>query len=166
MRMRGGMTAMAGVATIIGGLALSTPVLADQWKAVGFFGWFGVGKVMEVEKGHYYWTGEFSGTFQSDKGAGALFNMSGVRCPAYNDINLNTGKSTAGGYCVIKDANGDQATLVWTLPSGPVGRLSGSFTFTSGTGKYEGIKGTYPFVAVTEVNWPDGAVTGYAIWNR
>jgi hypothetical protein len=166
MRMRGGMTAMASVATMIGGLALSTPALADQWKAVGFFGWFGVGKVMEVEKGHYYWTGEFSGTFQNDKGPGSAFHMSGVRCPAYNDMNFNTGKGNSGGYCVIKDANGDQATLVWTIPPGPVGKGPGTFTFISGTGKYEGIKGTYPFVGVTEVNWADGMATGYSTWNR
>ncbi len=154
-----------GALLLAAGMTVSGTAAADQWKAVGFFGWFGVGKVMEVEKGHYYWTGEFSGTFQNDKGAGSVFHMSGVRCPAYNDINLNTGKASAAGYCVVKDANGDQATMTWTV-QGPVGRTAGTYTFTSGTGKYQGISGTYPFVGVTEVNWADGMATGYSTWNR
>lgn len=158
----------SGIAALLlaAGMAASGTASADQWKAVGWFGWFGVGKAMEVEKGHYYWTGEFSGSFQNDKGAGSLFHLSGIRCPAWNDLNFNTGKGSSGGYCVIKDANGDQATLVWSIPPGPIGGAPGTFTFTSGTGKYQGISGTYPFVGVTQVNWADGMATGYATWNR
>lgn len=148
-----------------GGLALPGPAAADQWKAVGWFGWFGVGKAMEVEKGHYYWTGEFSGSFQNDKGPGGLFHLAGIRCPAWFDLNVNTGKSTAGGYCVIRDGDGDQATVTWSN-AGDGHTSPGSFTFTSGTGKYAGIKGTYPFTGVTTINWADGMSTGHATWNR
>jgi len=29
-------------------------VHAEDWKVKGEFGWFGVGKAYEIEKGHYY----------------------------------------------------------------------------------------------------------------
>jgi hypothetical protein len=54
------------------GLGFACVSHAQDWKAVGEFGWFGVGKAYEIEKGHIYWVGEFSGTFFNDKGAGGL----------------------------------------------------------------------------------------------
>jgi hypothetical protein len=35
--------------------------------------------------------------------------VSRVRCPAYNDVGLDRKKNRAGCYCIIADANGDQA---------------------------------------------------------
>lgn len=166
MRSSRRITGALGVMAVFGSLCMSAPAMADDWKAVGYFGWFGVGKAMEVEKGHYYWTGEFSGSFQSDAGPGGLFHNAGVRCPAWNDLNFNTGKGSSGGYCIVRDPNGDQATLSWSIPPGPIGGAPGTFTFLSGTGKYQGARGTYPFVGVTQVNWADGMATGYATWNR
>jgi hypothetical protein len=155
-----------GALLLAAGMTVSGAASADEWKATGWFGWFGVGKAMEVEKGLYYWTGEFSGSFQNDKGPGSLFHMAGVRCPAWNDLNFNTGKGSSGGYCVVRDASGDTVTMSWSIPPAPIGKGPGTFTILSGTGKYQGAKGTYPFVGVTEVNWADGMVTGYATWNR
>ena len=121
--------------------ALTLPAMAQE-KPVGSFGWFGVGKALEVEKGHFYWAGEFSGTFFSDKGA--------------------------GGYCIVQDADDDQATLSWRNAGtpGPGGRGPGTFEWTSGTGKYKGISGSNTFVGVTQINWADGTTSGYATWNR
>jgi hypothetical protein len=153
------------IAALLISSALAIPVQAQDWKAVGEFGWMGVGKAYEIDKGHYYWIGEFTGTFFSDKGKGGLFHHAGIKCPAYNDLNIPTGKGKAGGYCIITDKDGDRAYASWVSEgdnvSGP-----GTFTFTGGTGKYSGISGTYPFVGVTEVNWADGTATGYATWNR
>jgi len=36
---------------------------AEDWKVTGLFGWFAVGKAHQIEKGHLYFVGEFSGTF-------------------------------------------------------------------------------------------------------
>ena len=125
----------------------------------------GVGKAYEIDKGHFYWVGEFTGTFFNDKGKGSLFHHAGVKCPAHNDLNFPTGKSKGGGYCVITDKDGDKAYLSWSNEgdntTGP-----GTFTYTGGTGKYTGISGTNKFVGVTEINWSDGTATGYATWNR
>lgn len=150
-------------------IGLALPAHAQNWKITGEFGWFGVGKAYEIEKGHFYWVGEFSGTFFNDKGAGSPFHHAGVKCPAYNDLNFNTNKSTAGGYCIISDLEGDQAYLTWRIPNGaaaPGSVNAGTFEYTGGTGKYKDIRGSNNFSGITQVNWADGTASGYSIWNR
>jgi hypothetical protein len=150
-------------------ICLALPAYAQDWKVTGEFGWFGVGKAFEIEKNHYYWVGEFSGTFFNEKGAGSLFHLAGVKCPAYNDLNFNTNKSSGGGYCIITDLEGDQAFLTWRIPTGgaaPGSKNPGTFEYTGGTGKYKDIRGSNNFSGITQVNWADGTASGYAIWNR
>ena len=142
-----------------------SPSRAEEWKATGQFGWFGVGKAYQIEKGHVYWVGEFTGTFFNDKGKDGLFDRDGVKCPAYFDFDINNKKSRAGGYCVISDTNGDQAYLSWQNEGDGV-TGPGTFQYTGGTGKYEGIKGGGTFVGVTQINWVDGLSSGFATWNR
>lgn len=149
--------------------ALSGVTHAQDWKVKGQFGWFGTGKAYQIEKGHFYWVGEFSGTFFNDKGAGSLFHLAGVKCPAHLDLDMNNKRSTAGGYCIITDLDGDQAYLVWeniNTTTGPGSRGPGTFEYTGGTGKYAGISGKNKFVGFTQVNWSDGTSSGYATWNR
>jgi hypothetical protein len=149
-------------------VGVSSALYAADWKAVGQFGWFGVGKAHEMEKGHYFWVGEFSGTFFSDKGDGDLFHLAGVKCPGWLDQDFNAGTSKGGGTCIITDLQGDQAYITWSNGGtpGPGGRGPGSFEYTGGTGKYSGISGKNSFVGVTQVNWSDGTASGYATWNR
>jgi hypothetical protein len=156
------------LATTIAALTLGSASAgnAQDWKAVGEFGWFGVGKAHEIEKGHVLWVGEFSGTFFNDKGPGSLFHLAGVKCPGHNDLNFNTKKSSAAGYCIITDGDGDQAYLSWNIPDGDTRTGKGTFEYTGGTGKYKGISGKNPFVGITQVNWADGTASGYATWNR
>jgi len=146
-------------------LGLFGTARAEDWKPVGQFGWFGVGKAYQIEKGHIYWAGEFSGTFFNDKGKGSLFHLAGVKCPAFNDLDFNKKKNKAGGYCVIADTDGDQAYLSWQNEGDTV-TGPGTFQYTGGTGKYQAISGGGTFVGVTEINWQDGTATGFATWNR
>ena len=148
--------------------ALSAPLQAEDLKVTGEFGWFGVGKAHEIEKGHFYWVGEFSGTFFNDKGEGSPLHRAGVKCPAWFDADFNNKKSKAGGYCIMTDLDGDQVYATWQNAGtpGPGGKGPGTFTYTGGTGKYQGISGTNTFVGVTQVNWADGTSSGYATWNR
>ncbi len=152
-------------------LSLSTVAIAqneDKWKAVGEFGWLGVGKTQEIEKDHFYWVGEFSGTFFNDKGESSLFHKAGIKCPAWFDTDMNNKKTKGGGYCIITDLSGDQAYLAWQNEGtpGPGGRGPGTFQYTGGTGKYKEINGNHSFVGVTQVYWKDGTLSGYATWNR
>jgi len=153
---------------LVTGLTLSVVAQAQDWKVVGEFGWFGVGKAQEIDKSHFYWVGEFTGSFFNDKGEGSLFHRAGVKCPAWFDADFNNKKSKAGGYCIITDLDGDQAYLTWQNAGtpGPGGRGPGTFQYTGGTGKYKGISGNNTFVGVTQVNWQDGTSTGYSTWNR
>jgi hypothetical protein len=139
---------------------------AEDWKVTGTFGWFAVGKAYQIEKGHLYFVGEFSGTFFNDKGDASLFDKAGVKCPAFYDIDLNNKKGKAGGYCTISTAPGDDAYLSFKCEGDTV-HCAGPFEYTGGVGKYAGISGSnYTFSATTEVNWPDGTVTGFSTWNR
>jgi hypothetical protein len=147
------------------GLLAFTAAQAEDWKVVGQFGWFGVGKAHQIEKGHFYWVGEFSGTFFNDKGKGSLFHLAGVKCPAFFDADFNNKKHKAGGYCVISDTEGDQAFLTWQNQGDTI-TGPGTFQYTGGTGKYQGIAGSNTFIGITQVNWQDGTTTGYATWNR
>ncbi|HTT40443.1 MAG TPA: hypothetical protein VMH32_22545 [Burkholderiales bacterium] len=146
-------------------LLLQGTASAQDWKVTGEFGWFGVGKAYQIEKGHYYWVGEFSGTFFNDKGQGSLFHRAGVKCPAFFDADFNAKKHKAGGYCVITDTDGDQVYCTWQN-SGDTVTGPGTFQYVGGTGKYQGITGSNTFVGVTQVNWQDGTSTGFATWNR
>ena len=141
------------------------PAHAEDWKVTGEFGWLGVGKAQEIEKGHVYWVGEFTGTFFNDKGSGSLFHLAGVKCPASNDVDLNNKKNKGAGYCVITDTDGDQAYLTWR-GEGDTVSLPGTFDYTGGTGKYKGISGANTFVGHNQVNWKDGTSTGHSTWNR
>ena len=57
------------------------------------------------------------------------------------DINLKTGQGTVKGYGENTYPNGDKTFR--THEGGPVGKghWKGTFVFTKGTGKYEGVKG-------------------------
>ena len=156
------------VPVMVSSLALSlfsSIATAQDWKAVGNFGWFGVGKMQEIEKGHFYWVGEFSGTFFSDKGAGGLFHNAGVKCPAFYDVDMNAGKHASGGYCIIADVDGDQAYLSWSN-KGDGRNGTGTFTYTGGTGKYTGIKGSGTFSSLLHTPWADGTSSGLSHWNK
>jgi len=151
---------------IAGVLALVGSAHAEDWKVTGEFGWMGIGKAYPIEKGHFFWLGEFSGTFFNDKGMGSLFHRAGVKCPAYNDTDTNNKKSRLSGYCTITDHDGDQAYLRWKAEGDPDKPGSGTFEYTGGTGKYQAISGSNTFVGFTQVNWQDGTATGYSTWNR
>jgi hypothetical protein len=159
------MKATRYVFAIAAGLALCGTAQAEDWKVTGQYGYFGVGKATELEKGHLYWVGEFAGIFFNDKGKESLFDHAGVKCPAFNDLDLNKKKGKAAGYCIISDGAGDEAYLTWNCEGDTV-TCSGPFEYTGGTGKYQNISGKNNFTAMTAVQWKDGTVSGSATWNR
>ena len=115
--------------------------LAKQGTYSGKFGWYAVGKGFEIEKGHEFWVGVFSGTFFNDAGEGFMHETSWV-CPGVNDV-INGVSQVSHGYCVITDKDGDKAFLVWKAGKG----FEGDYQWTGGTGKYTGIKGNNTFRA-------------------
>ena len=123
--------------------------LAKKGTYSGHFGWTAVGETIDVGEGRQFFAGQFNGTFFNDAGKGFLHGSSWV-CPGVTD-NINNIGQSGHGYCVVTDQDGDKALLTWeggkdTKP----GEGKGTFQWTSGTGKYAGIKGdnTYETKAV------------------
>ncbi len=137
-------------------------------KPVGYFGWHATGTFHQMGENAGYWTGEFSGSFESDKGNGGLFHKMSVRCPAWQKFNFTKGTAIAAGVCYGKDLDGDEVYFDWTGAEAKLGQPGkGSFAYIGGTGKYNGMKGSGGyFIGHTVTNWKDGSASGYATWNK
>jgi hypothetical protein len=153
--------------TIALSIFVAGPSLAAE-KAVGYFGWHATGKFHPMGEGAGWWSGEFSGSFESDAGDGGLFHKMSVRCPAWQKFNFVAGTYEAAGVCYGKDLDGDEIYFEWGDFAGKLGQPDkGTFTYTGGTGKYEGLTGEGGFfIGHTVTNWKDGSASGYATWNR
>jgi hypothetical protein len=156
---------LLSVAAVSAGLIVSGGAQAEDWKPVGQFGWSSVGKSYEIEKGHSYWVGEYSGTFFNDKGEQNLLDHAGVKCPAWGDFDLNNKKIKEGGVCIMTDLDGDRAYATFQ-GAGIPSHTKGTWEWTGGTGKYKEIKGSNTYAGSLSVNWVDGTASGYATWNR
>jgi len=55
--------------------AVSGMAQAQDWKVVGEFGWFGVGKAHQIEKGHFYWVASSAGPSSMTRAKAAHFIM-------------------------------------------------------------------------------------------
>lgn len=148
------------LAIIVAGFGYATATSgtsAKEWSAAGSFAWLANGQVTVLEKDHYYWVGRFTGVVLTTD-ASSPINGASETCPGYNDI----GRS-AGGYCVIADANGDLLFLTWQSDSAqPVSH--GSWTYTGGTGKFEGASGGGKFEGhFSGVPFADGSQSGYSV---
>jgi len=147
-------------------VALCVPAAAEDYRVIGQFGYYGVGHATEIEKDHLYWTGEFSGTFFNDKGPNSLFDRAGVKCPAFNDLEIAKKKNHAGGYCIIEVGSpADQAFAKWSC-EGDVDTCTGTFEYIGGTGKFQSASGSNTFKATNTAPWKDGNISGVATWNR
>ena len=142
-------------------LTCSCLLAADLEKKGHFSGthtWYAVGKAAEIEKNHWFWTGEFSGVFLNDAGSGFL-HLASVACPAMNDIQPD-GSNFAHGYCIVTDNSGDKVYTAWKCKGRMGDQCVGDGHFIGGTGKYAGIKGDNKFssrgIASTS--------SGYAVW--
>ena len=146
---------------------ISTLVKAAE-KPVGYFGWHATGTFHQMGEKAGYWTGEFSGSFASDKGDDGMFHKMSVRCPAWQKFNFEKGTSVAAGVCYGKDLEGNEVYFDWIGSEQKLGQPGkGSFSYTGGTGKYEGLKGNGGFfIGHTVTNWKDGSASGYATWNK
>jgi hypothetical protein len=119
-----------------------------QGKYRGMVGARGAGAIHELEKGHVFFVGGYSGVFFNDVANGFL-DKSSVECPGVNDI-VNGLSIGMHGYCIVTDKDGDKAFLVWKGKDTSPNVGGGDFQWTGGTGKYSGIKGnnTYRYTGI------------------
>ncbi len=138
-----------GVLTLVSVLGRNADAqLAKQGKFRGNLGVQAIGTPHEIEKGHVFFVGGFSGVFFNDVAKGFL-DKSSVECPGVNDI-VNGLSISNHGYCIVTDKDGDKAFHVWKGKDTGPGVGGGEMQWIGGTGKYSGIKGnsTYRYVAI------------------
>jgi hypothetical protein len=102
MRMQGRWGTLAAVVLVLWCEASAGAQLAKQGTYSGHFGWYAVGKTVELEPGHEFFLGEYSGTFLNDAGPGFLHGTSWV-CPGVND---RTPGGRAGAWLLHRDGRG------------------------------------------------------------
>lgn len=132
-------------------LAMSSTAQSQEARHGTFKGNFGArftGTVTEIEKGHAFYAGAFSGVFFNDV-AGGFIDKSSVECPGINDV-VNGVAAVNHGYCIVTDKDGDKAVLKWQGKDSSPGIGGGDQYWISGTGKYAGITGktTYKYAAI------------------
>ena len=132
--------------SILGGDAEAQ--LAKQGKFRGTWGARSAGTITEIDKGHVFFVGGFSGVFFNDA-ANGFIDKSSVECPGVNDV-VNGLAIENHGYCIVTDKDGDKAFLVWKGKDSSPGVGGGDNQWIGGTGKYSGIKGhsTYRYAAI------------------
>ena len=94
MRMNRIWGTLAAIACVLWWGASAEAQLATQGTYAGHFGWYAVGKTVELEPGHEFFLGEYSGTFLNDAGQGFLHGTSWV-CPGVNDRTSGERRRTA-----------------------------------------------------------------------
>lgn len=146
--------AMALIAT----LAATSAVAADLPKSGTYsahYGWTFSGQVQELGPNRMAYVGMLPGVIFNNAGKGFL-HQARVDCSILNDV--NQGRGTASGGCVIIDAEGDKAFAEFKC-SGMLPNCPGDFRWTGGTGKYTGITGNNKFqgnfIGTTGGGWSD-----------
>jgi hypothetical protein len=133
--------------------------------------WEGKGRVFMVGPEKLKFLGVFEGIMYIQDAKGAL-DAAVFVCPAVQEIDAKTNKTTINGNCLIKTENGDLVFAELSL-AGVIGASQGTFTITGGTGSLEGITGSGDMLArttlgATAVNLESGAVleasAGMALW--
>lgn len=156
-------------------LALAVPAVAAEATFDSYYGWLSVGTTYNVNEGHAYWLGEFSGTSTSSN-APEAFRTIAWQCPGWFDVDFPNGRLQAGGYCTATVATGDVFYLAWTcggslagatgkgpFPFGADNACDGSGTITGGTGALSGISGGNALKGFTFLFHPDGKGSGYTM---
>ena len=147
--------------SVIALLALTgTAYAAEMDEPKGDFGWRAMGEAHQISEGHVYWVGTFTGTFASGQGPGGFMHHAAWHCPAVNDLDFNKGVNHASGYCTFTDVDGDVGIIKWS-GTGDTATTDGISEWVSGTGKYEGISGTFEWTGYFGPTHPDGTSTGW-----
>jgi len=133
--------------------------------------WEGKGRVFLVGPEKLKFLGSFEGIMYIKDAKGAL-DAAVFVCPAVQEIDAKSSKTTINGNCLIKTENGDLVFAELSL-AGVIGASQGKFTITGGTGSLEGITGSGDMYArtalgATAINMESGAVleaaAGMALW--
>ena len=133
--------------------------------------WEGQGRVFQIGPEKLKFLGAFEGIMYIQDAKGAL-DAAVFICPAVQEIDVKTEKTTINGNCLITTENDDLVFAELSLV-GVIGASEGKFTITGGTGSLKGITGSGAMHArtalgATAVDLESGAVleaaAGMALW--
>lgn len=131
--------------------------LAKSGSFEGVAAWSSYGELTKLPDGGSYWHGGFNGAFVNGAGSGFLHEAA-LTCPGAGA--KVGGRQFYEGMCVLTDADGDQAMLLWNCELQADGICPGPQTWVAGTGKYEGISGKTTF----EGRFIGGTPQGVSRW--
>jgi hypothetical protein len=125
--------------------------------------WVGQGRIFQTGVNDALFLGAFGGVLYVESEEGKLDAVELI-CPGTVDIELKSGAQEGSGNCIVTDEDGDQVFAEWVCNGQQLMGCKGTFTLTSGTGKFEGITGKSPLKARTAftefvVDLKSGAVT-------
>jgi hypothetical protein len=150
--------ALATCAVLVSGAVAAADPLPRRGELSGIFSWYvSNGQNLAVDKDHILWGGVASGPFLNQNGSGFLHGAAAA-CTFSGEFKKDTVTHNSGD-CVATDADGDKVTLVWKCTACPG---SGEIRWTSGTGKYAGIKGSGTFQQNDA--GPMGSNMGWSVW--
>ena len=121
-------------------IGLGSIAQAESGTARAIIPWDGEGRVFQVGPKTIQFLGAFEGIIYVETATGAL-NEGFVRCPAIQELDVDTGKTSAQGHCMITASGGDTVYASWSCTGKPGGCM-GKFELTGGTGKFKGATGS------------------------
>ena len=121
-------------------LTLSPARAAEQDTVQASIPWDAQGQVFQVNTSTVLFLGSLKGIIYVEKSGGEM-NEGFVVCPIIQQLDLETGMTTASGFCEIT-ASADSVVYATISCEGKVGACVGKFTVTEGEGKFTGISGS------------------------
>lgn len=121
----------------------------EQGSLKGVAAWEGEGMLFQLEEEQVYFVGKFVGLMVVGNDKEPL-NAATMLCPATIETNLATMVQTGHGRCILTDKDNNKVFAKWTCYGNPA-NCKGTFTFTGGTGKFQGISGINKFFVQTDV---------------
>ena len=165
-------TRIIGVLLSVVGAAFATSALAEEGTISAYSPWQGSGQIYPTAVDRATFVGAFHGMMFVDREDGLVISGH-IVCPAILEISLVDGTQAGHGLCTMSHANGERIFVNWRCSGSHLAGCSGEFSFTGGTGEYEGITGGGKLLALSAVNEftaliPGSVVqrtaTGMAIW--
>lgn len=141
--------ALAAAIFAAGGAPDTTAAEKNTVKATA--AWVGKGRIFQTGENKALFLGAFGGILYVENQEGKLDAVKMV-CPGTFDIELKSGAQEGAGNCIVTDEDGDRVYADWACKGQKLVSCEGSFTLTSGTGKFQGITGKSELKARTSLS--------------
>lgn len=130
------------------------------------------GRLFRTAENQALFVGGFDGIMFVANGRGPL-NTAKIVCPGMMEVNLDDGRTTGEGRCIITDSEGNRVFAKWRCSGEALVGCKGAFDLTAGTGRFQGISGGGDFILRTAItkfardmseDHAEGIGLGLAVW--